>query len=662
MPNLKKIVKTTQAQYDTLEGGGTVGSHTGLNTNFLYLVEDDNEYVTLGTAQTITGVKTFSNDGIIIGENTNNQIKNVGSMFSFRVRGSTKIGLETNQVNFFQKLVPSSDDSIDVGTNLLKFKDLYLAGKIKDGTNSIAIADIASKTYVDDKLSTVYKSKGSKTVAELNALTVDSSMNGFVYNVTDAGTLSNGSVAVIAGDNVLIVWDEQNSTFTWDKLSGTFTVDLSNYYTKSEVDTALGGKVDKVQGKGLSTNDYDDTEKGNVASNTSARHTHSNKALLDTYTQTEVDIADAVSKKHSHSNKSLLDTYTQTEANLADAVSKKHEHSNKSVLDDITAAYTSEEQTKLSGIATGAQVNVIETIKANGNTITPDANKVVDIPISNPNLIMNPDFRINQRAKSVYTSQSNVGLYTVDRWQFKYGDGTVTPTPDSITGGGITIEATSLGNNAYIRQYVDIHYNALRGQYVTFTVSIDGTKHVCSGIVPLIFDGETLICMLTNTDLIDAIGVWVNADGVIFAQIGVKAGKSCHVDWCKLETGNVSTAFVPPAAAEELLKCQRYYCRIKLYTFARSTTNLEQETVQFPVVMKHNSPTTTFYASWISYISGSGGTIRDLTATSPAHQYVNISGRPLQYLDAVGGVVNSTGIFIADHEYFMIIAADCETY
>lgn len=44
------------------------------------------------------------------------------------------------------------------------------------------------------------------------------------------------------------------------------------------------------------------------------------------------------SKAHTHSNKALLDTYTQTEANLADAVSKKHSHSNKTVLDGITSA------------------------------------------------------------------------------------------------------------------------------------------------------------------------------------------------------------------------------------------------------------------------------------------------------------------------------------
>ena len=42
------------------------------------------------------------------------------------------------------------------------------------------------------------------------------------------------------------------------------------------------------------------------------------------------------SSSHSHSNKDLLDTYTQTESDLADAVTKRHEHTNKAVLDGIT--------------------------------------------------------------------------------------------------------------------------------------------------------------------------------------------------------------------------------------------------------------------------------------------------------------------------------------
>ena len=50
-----------------------------------------------------------------------------------------------------------------------------------------------------------------------------------------------------------------------------------------DLSEGLDGKVDKVTGKGLSTNDYDATEKANVASNTLARHTHSNKTVLDKF-------------------------------------------------------------------------------------------------------------------------------------------------------------------------------------------------------------------------------------------------------------------------------------------------------------------------------------------------------------------------------------------
>ena len=66
-------------------------------------------------------------------------------------------------------------------------------------------------------------------------------------------------------------------------------------------------------------------------------------ASAKSYTDTEIDAVelrlDALEAvDHEHSNKALLDTYTQTEADLADAVAKKHEHSNLSVLEGITSA------------------------------------------------------------------------------------------------------------------------------------------------------------------------------------------------------------------------------------------------------------------------------------------------------------------------------------
>lgn len=55
-------------------------------------------------------------------------------------------------------------------------------------------------------------------------------------------------------------------------------------YDDTEIKTEIEKKVSKVVGKGLSTNDYDDTEKQNNTANTSARHAHSNKSILDNMT------------------------------------------------------------------------------------------------------------------------------------------------------------------------------------------------------------------------------------------------------------------------------------------------------------------------------------------------------------------------------------------
>ena len=48
-------------------------------------------------------------------------------------------------------------------------------------------------------------------------------------------------------------------------------------------------------------------------------------------------IATLETNAHTHTNKDLLDAYTQTDTDLADAVAKKHEHKNIDVLDGITA-------------------------------------------------------------------------------------------------------------------------------------------------------------------------------------------------------------------------------------------------------------------------------------------------------------------------------------
>lgn len=102
--------------------------------------------------------------------------------------------------------------------------------------------EINLNNYIDSAISSVYKAQGSATVSDLNSLTVTKEMNGYVYDISDNGILTKGSIQVINGDNVIIIWNENETDWKWDKLSG--IVDLSNYATKPYVNQGLNSKVD----------------------------------------------------------------------------------------------------------------------------------------------------------------------------------------------------------------------------------------------------------------------------------------------------------------------------------------------------------------------------------------------------------------------------------
>jgi hypothetical protein len=137
----------------------------------------------------------------------------------------------------------------------------------------------------------------------------------------------------------------------------------------------------------FNTNDNGESVKDKLNANFDSlnddSHIHANKALLDTYAQTEADLADSVSKKHSHSNQALLDQYAQTEANLSDALNKRHNHSNQATLDtydqtnaNITDAIAKKHahanQTDLdnvSGVNTGDQI--FEVINVSTSSYSP---------------------------------------------------------------------------------------------------------------------------------------------------------------------------------------------------------------------------------------------------------------------------------------------------
>jgi len=124
-----------------------------------------------------------------------------------------------------------------------------------DGTAIDRTADEAGgyKVEIKDKvdeaiaasISSVYKPAGSSAFADLP--TPAKALLGNVYNVTDAFTTDDRFVEGAgqkypAGTNVVVIKD--GNDYKYDVLGS--TIDLSNYYTKSEVDTKITGMAKKA--------------------------------------------------------------------------------------------------------------------------------------------------------------------------------------------------------------------------------------------------------------------------------------------------------------------------------------------------------------------------------------------------------------------------------
>ena len=246
LPNGEMITTNPQSETEEIVDGidGVVFSLTEDLTALSGTLRINIQAINTSTDEVITSYTVYLcvNEGVNPGEivmMTAQQYQNLMSI----VNSKSAVSGTTNELGKWATL------TINGTTHNIGGEADYIAGTGIDITGLTISVDtdvIATKEYVNSQVSSAYKFQGTRTISQLNALTVTSSMNGFVYNVSDTGTLNQGSVAVLVGDNVAIVWDESTSTWSWDKLAGTFTVDLSNYYTKSESD-ARYEQINNVQ-------------------------------------------------------------------------------------------------------------------------------------------------------------------------------------------------------------------------------------------------------------------------------------------------------------------------------------------------------------------------------------------------------------------------------
>lgn len=222
-------------------------------------------------------------------------------------------------------------------------KNAILKAKISGALYEILVKTSAANVMVDDnttlaaKLSEIIASVATKASSEEmttalagKAEKVHGHAQSEVTGLEEALAARPVASAVTAEINAAIDGLIDGAPETYNTLKEVADYIAEHKDVVDAINAAIGQKADKttvealqaaVEGLGalagldLVTEEYLGEElKGKINAAYDVRHTHANKELLDTYTQTEADLADAVAKKHNHENKTVLDGITADRA------------------------------------------------------------------------------------------------------------------------------------------------------------------------------------------------------------------------------------------------------------------------------------------------------------------------------------------------------------
>lgn len=229
----------------------------------------------------------------------------------------------------------------------------------------------------------------------------------------EAGLILSGEDIEVDSTGVVKVINSEKSTHDSEGNNISTT-----YAKKNETENALKLKVDKVEGKGLSTNDYTTAEKNKLDNIEEGANNYtlpvadsSNLGGIKSGGDITIDSAGVVQvndNSHSHSIDNITNLTTRLNTKV-DKITGKGLSTND---------YTTTEKNKLSGIASGAEINIINTIKCNGVALAADSNKAVNIEIPTKVSELNNDNKY-QTYNDVASSFVDVD-YTAATGYFKF--------------------------------------------------------------------------------------------------------------------------------------------------------------------------------------------------------------------------------------------------
>lgn len=157
---------------------------------------------------------------------------------------------------------------------------------------------------------------------------------------------------------------------------------------------------------------------------------------------------------------------------------------------------------------------------------------------SNPNLLLNSNFKVDQRGRGTYTNNTTKPTYTLDRWM-----SINTKVVYNVDGTATITSLATTDTSAWFKQILEHAIND------TCTLSCNIKAVTGSAYLYNHANGKKIVKGLNTVTL----------SYLKEASIELKQGASITIEWIKLEKGSKATAYVAPNYANELQRCMMYY-------------------------------------------------------------------------------------------------------
>lgn len=296
---------------------------------------DGEQYVQINKDTGATEVETTGNGNAVTGVSYNPTTRKLtitkGESFETKAEASvlegkiqavdSKIGEVESGKTVVDMIEDSAYDDSELSERVDTAENDIKGLKDKVGTDTVSkqISDAIGALDLESTYET--QASAASTKRELEGK-INSKQDTIVFNTgynadnNKAATMADVSAAV-AGLSGAMHWKGEVDTVPSDGEGGKYAA----------------GDVVSVNGVEYAFDGEEWLELGDEASH----HTHTNLTTIEKITESTLsDIATSKAKAHEHGNQTLLDSYTQSNTDLADAVTKKHSHDNAEVLSGIS--------------------------------------------------------------------------------------------------------------------------------------------------------------------------------------------------------------------------------------------------------------------------------------------------------------------------------------